>query len=203
MAPKVVDKTEKKRQILQAAIGVFAKTGLANAKMSQIAQAAGIGKGTIYEYFSSKEELFWKAFEVYMEEVEKGLEKRLWGVDDPVDQIRFYISAWGDMLNDAFRDFASIMIEIWAESLRKGQTKGQAMMQEMYAQYRVQIKAILDRGVALGRFKPMNSTIVAAMIIGALDGLFLQWLMEPALFPVGEAMDEFAAIVVDGLTEGD
>ena len=58
MAPKIVDKEAKKTQIIIAATQVFSKLGVAKTKMIDIAQAAGIGKGTIYEYFRSKEEIF-------------------------------------------------------------------------------------------------------------------------------------------------
>lgn len=200
MAPKIVDKSEKKNQILRAAIGVFANTGLANTKMTQIAQAAGIGKGTIYEYFKSKDELFWMAFEIFTEEMGILIERKLLHTEDPVEQLRIYITAWGEMLGNDFRDFANMLIEIWAESMRKGQDKGRARMQEMYHQYRLQIMDILDRGMASGQFKPMNTTAVASMIIGALDGLFLQFVIDRDLFPADVALNEFAAMIVDGLT---
>lgn len=47
-----------KRDILQAALELFAEKGYHNTSMSAIADHAGVGKGTLYWYFSSKEELF-------------------------------------------------------------------------------------------------------------------------------------------------
>lgn len=49
---------EKQTEILQAAIRVFSAHGFEGAKMEYIAKEAGIGKGTVYEYFDSKERLF-------------------------------------------------------------------------------------------------------------------------------------------------
>ena len=48
----------KREKILEAALSVFTKEGFYNAKIEDIAQTAGVGKGTIYEYFKSKQELF-------------------------------------------------------------------------------------------------------------------------------------------------
>ena len=62
MSPKIVDVEEKKKGIIQAAIGIIARRGLAQTKMEDIAQAAEIGKGTLYEYFKSKDEIFQGAF---------------------------------------------------------------------------------------------------------------------------------------------
>jgi len=51
-------KKEKRQLILEAAVQEFARKGYHNTRMEEIAQTAGIGKGTIYEYFESKLKLF-------------------------------------------------------------------------------------------------------------------------------------------------
>ena len=51
-------KTGKREAIIEAAIKVFSTKGYHNTRMEEIAATAGIGKGTIYEYFSSKLQLF-------------------------------------------------------------------------------------------------------------------------------------------------
>src|SRR4030081_191610 len=49
---------ERPKQILDAALAVFAERGLAAARLDDIAKRAGLSKGTIYLYFPNKEELF-------------------------------------------------------------------------------------------------------------------------------------------------
>jgi AcrR family transcriptional regulator len=49
---------ERKEQVLQAAAGVFARKGLADTKIVDIAAAAGISHGLAYRYFGSKWEVF-------------------------------------------------------------------------------------------------------------------------------------------------
>jgi len=49
---------ERKRQILQAALEVFSRKGFGSATIPDIAAEAGVAVGTIYNYFSSKHELF-------------------------------------------------------------------------------------------------------------------------------------------------
>lgn len=49
---------ERPKQILRAALEVFGKTGVARSTLDEIADRAGVSKGTIYLYFPSKEELF-------------------------------------------------------------------------------------------------------------------------------------------------
>ncbi|GEA14307.1 MAG: hypothetical protein PWR22_1235 [Moorella sp. (in: firmicutes)] len=49
---------DKRQQILAAATEIFAARGFYQAKIADIAAAAGVGKGTVYEYFRSKKDLF-------------------------------------------------------------------------------------------------------------------------------------------------
>lgn len=55
---RILPEAERKEMILDAALEVFADVGYANGDVDQIAHLAGIGKGTIYRYFASKEKLF-------------------------------------------------------------------------------------------------------------------------------------------------
>lgn len=55
--PKIVRKHEKKRSIAIAAIDLIAENGLAQTSVESIAMAANVGKGTVYLYFKTKEEI--------------------------------------------------------------------------------------------------------------------------------------------------
>ncbi|EGW39238.1 TetR/AcrR family transcriptional regulator [Desulfosporosinus sp. OT] len=63
----------KQIDILQASIRVFSKHGFDGAKMEYIAKEAGIGKGTVYEYFESKEHLFEEILKFSVREFHLGL----------------------------------------------------------------------------------------------------------------------------------
>ena len=55
------------RQILMAAIDVFARKGLTGAKISDIAQKAGFSQGFVYNYFKSKDDIFTKIVDLASE----------------------------------------------------------------------------------------------------------------------------------------
>ena len=67
--PKRVNKEKKKQRIVNSANKIFARDGYFNAKVEEIAIVADVGKGTIYEYFSSKDELFLNVFNNFKENV--------------------------------------------------------------------------------------------------------------------------------------
>ena len=52
-----------RENIMRAALHVFARHGYERAKLDQVARRAKVGKGTIYNYFKSKDELFEKVQE--------------------------------------------------------------------------------------------------------------------------------------------
>ena len=63
-----LSRDEKKTLIIRAAAGVFAEKGFVKTLMAEVAAAAGIGKGTVYEYFRSKDDLFFAVYESVIQE---------------------------------------------------------------------------------------------------------------------------------------
>ena len=92
MAPRAIQREQKREQILRAALKVFARQGLYNFKVIEIAEQAGVGKVTIYEYFPSKEELMRGAINLMMADYHAFAARRLAGVSAPIDQIRSIIT---------------------------------------------------------------------------------------------------------------
>ncbi|MFW9831435.1 MAG: TetR/AcrR family transcriptional regulator, partial [Candidatus Thorarchaeota archaeon] len=71
--PRVLQdyKLRAKKRIIAAAITVFAKKGYHKAKMTDIAKELGVSKGTLYQYFKSKENLFQAVVQIPLEKVEE------------------------------------------------------------------------------------------------------------------------------------
>ena len=53
-----IEKNDKEIRILEAAQALFGRYGLKKTSIEEIAKSAGLGKGTVYLYFRSKEEIF-------------------------------------------------------------------------------------------------------------------------------------------------
>ena len=97
MSPKIVDKELKKMEILHAAIKVFASKGIPNTKMIDIAREAGIGKGTIYEYFRSKKEIIQETFQAFLQELDQVEEDADTRETDPFSRL-----VWKNSFTDGF-----------------------------------------------------------------------------------------------------
>ena len=55
---RAAKKRETRKAILEAAIGLFSEKGYERTSVDDLARAAGVGKGTIYGYFRTKDEIF-------------------------------------------------------------------------------------------------------------------------------------------------
>src|SRR6185369_3740168 len=84
--------TSKRERILRAAVDVFAQNGYFNAKVSEIAKAAGVADGTIYLYFDGKEDLLITIFREHTRSYLQSLERELANVRAPEQRIRIAIS---------------------------------------------------------------------------------------------------------------
>lgn len=71
----MASKASKKDAIISVASNIFQEKGYHKTKMNEIAQEAGIGKGTIYEYFSSKKELFEEVYIINLQNFYLGFEE--------------------------------------------------------------------------------------------------------------------------------
>lgn len=69
----IVNKEEKRRNIALSCRELLLEHGINSLTISQIAQTAGVGKGTIYEYFENKEDIVFEIITTFIAEHEKRL----------------------------------------------------------------------------------------------------------------------------------
>jgi len=201
MTPKVVDKKEKRKAILNAAMKVFARQGVSNTKIDDIALEAGIGKGTFYEYFKSKSEIISEAFQHLMEQIESEVAKKLYKIPDPVEKIRCLIITWIEVLEKSHIETMEIMLDFWAEGIRHKDYQKEVLfdLKKMYDEYRVFIAAMLVEGIRNKQIKNIDPGITASFILGALDGMMIQWFMDKSIFELSEAAETVCDIIFEGI----
>jgi TetR/AcrR family fatty acid metabolism transcriptional regulator len=200
MTPKIVDKDAKKEEILHAAMQVFAKKGVVKTKMVDIAEFAGIGKGTIYEYFRSKEEIFIAAFHSFFSHMEKGIVEAMNATEDPIEKLKNLVEVSFSNVMEAGAEFHSIMMDFWAEGIRKKDDQVLQMLDlnYIYSEYRKLITEILSDGIKKGVFRKIDTHVISSMFIAALDGIYLQYILDNSLFD----LKEISKVLLDGFLNG-
>ncbi|MFP4081733.1 MAG: TetR/AcrR family transcriptional regulator [Candidatus Aminicenantes bacterium] len=200
--PKIVDKKIKREKILESAISVFAKKGIFKTKIADIAAAADVGKGTIYEYFNSKDEIFLAAFHYVIEKAERVVAKRLSTTGDPLEKLCLLFEAWKEILGSEFKEHMEIMLDFWAEGIRSKDESAAFSLKKIYDENRKLIKNILDDCVEQRKIRPVDTKIAASIIIGTMDGLIVQFITDPRIFSIKKSFDLLAQIVISGLKKG-
>lgn len=197
LMPLVIDKQEKKKDILRSAMKVFAEQGVAHTKMDDVARAAGIGKGTIYEYFSSREELLHLAFEYLMKKINGTVVQKVEAATNPEEKIRAGFMAFFDFSTMKIEDFVDILLDFWSYSIRNNGSASKFWfdMRKMYCE---STSEILSEGIEKGLFKKVDVDKVASALIAAGDGLFLQWMADRQNFDLHGT----ASAVLDAFLNG-
>ncbi|MHC4561511.1 MAG: TetR/AcrR family transcriptional regulator [Planctomycetota bacterium] len=181
--------SDKRRDILAAAAGVFDAHGYSAATIDQVASGAGIAKGSIYNYFRSKQDLFMAVFDDAMAVNEAVVQERLASSADPVDQLLQIFDHWYDRHTN-FKKIGRLVLECWASAAREDSANGQGAMtstfESLYVHWRDLLAEIITQGQQLGKFQSdLAAPIAASVIMATLDGITLQ-----AILGVGVVVDD-------------
>jgi AcrR family transcriptional regulator len=84
----------RREEILDAATQLFAEHGYSGADTQLLADRLGVGKGTLYRYFASKEELFLAAADRVVRKARASVDASMEGIADPLDRIAAAIRAF-------------------------------------------------------------------------------------------------------------
>ena len=198
MAPRPT-KLEKRRRILDAAREVFVQNGFAQTPMSLVAERAGVGKGTLYEYFSSKEDLFAHLVVTACRDSLETLSSAGGQDDDPVQVLR---DAIGFIVNVALRenlDIYRLFYDFWGVSLRH-RLEAQKKLREVEGAFRGFMMALLRRGQDAGSIRPdVDPELWMTGLMAAVDGISLRLIVLGLPLDLDEYARFLNALFVDGL----
>ena len=202
MNPIKIDKDAKREAILKAAQKVFSRKGFNNARIDDVAREAGIGKGTVYEYFASKDDLFFGAFTMFFSQVaELSISDTKLKGEKASDKLTALVNTTSTMFDEMLEYFPLVM-ECWAASASGDHRQKFAdAFKFIYDTYRGEIIKFINEGKKKGEFRSkLDTYAVASGLIGALDGFFLQKWFDPD-FDLEKNSKVFATIVVKGLSK--
>ena len=199
VSTKTTARGEKRPLILQAATEVFAEQGFASVTVAEIADHAGIGKGTVYEYFSSKDELLFAVFE-WMNE---GIFERIHTLLDDGGTIHdrlHRLLGLGARITREQRDMQAVVLDFWSASrgTKVEERYNQACLATFRA-YRRLVADVIREGQAAGELRnEVDADAIAAMVVAAMDGLGVQIFFDRELDP-DTTVAGFAEVLLAGL----
>lgn len=189
---------EKKREVraklLEAAAHHFAEAGLERASVDAISLAAGYAKGTIYNYFPSKRELFGAV----IEEAARRTADRYRAVEVG-DSVREHLLALARADVAVMREEEAFMKVLVREAL-SFRPQSYALVTEHLGPYVMEVEAALRAGVAHGEIRDDRPTAqLALLFVGLLGLMYAQHWGSGGLWP---SLDEVPELVVTSFFDG-
>jgi AcrR family transcriptional regulator len=155
-------------ELLAAAASVIRRRGLENARVADVAEAAGTSAPSVLYYFASKAELLKEALTSAEERFYEDLALELEGIDSPAERLlRIVDSSAGEGDYDA-----ALWMELWARALRDGELA--LTRADLDGRWRRTIAAVVRYGQERGEFGPADPEEFAVLLAALLDGLAVQ-----------------------------
>jgi AcrR family transcriptional regulator len=186
-----------RRAILDAAERVFGTQGFARAKMTEIAERAGLAAGTLYNYFDSKEAIFRALLEERGEELSARLEPIAGGPGDArgklVQLIRStfeYVESHGPML--------TLILQVGGAACtgKSGADPGASRQyRRTLAVYQASLTAATRQGLVRAG---LDVRELAAVLAGAMCGLVRSWLLAGRRGRLGDRADFLVDLFLSG-----
>ena len=175
--PKIVDKDLRRAEIASRVMHLFSIKGYEKCTIREIAESAGIGKGTFYEYYLDKEDILNEIADQMFSQWLQTFKSAIKSEDHPTAKMHALVRV---SLED-FEEFEQLFI-IYLELLRYHLSNPQearymSLLREFMATVRGMIADVIREGQAQKVFKSdTNAEALAGFMFALFDGMYLHHL---------------------------
>lgn len=155
--------SDKRLKILLASKDVFEAMGYHEAKISEIAKVAGVGKGTVYEYFNSKQSLFEEMVIFLIDMGFDMMSKQISEKDNAFDRLKVIQAMEKEISLNHGKLFSLILSRISYAS----ETLKSKFFMTRDRELKL-IEGIIESGIKEGIFKDINTKYFALIFKGAM-----------------------------------
>jgi AcrR family transcriptional regulator len=200
----------KRAAVVAAARTIFAEQGFGPARVGDIADRAGVAKGTVYMHFATKEDLLLEAVLADLGERRARAEALLgaggaWGLAmpaggagaDPAAALRRITATLLAEMPAGAGTGVRLLVDLWTASRERPEllAKAQARMAEIEGQWEGVVAYLIGAGQAAGRFRAGDPRIIARWLTATIDGACWQAPFRTDHDPIRFAADTADALV--------
>ena len=200
---KITDKTKRKelteirqKQILDVAAEVFSKKGFANTQVDEIANLAGLGKGTVYRYFKDKKNLFLSVADRGIETLKDLVLEAMAKEKEPLDKIKKAIETYL-----RFFEKRSTLIGILIHEQSEFQKRIQKRYFAHYYEHINKMEEVFRQGIAKGQIKKIDVRGAIGILTNMLNGLVYMWQIEGRKYPIIKKLPMLLNIYFTGIVK--
>jgi AcrR family transcriptional regulator len=178
--PRVVDENERRQEIRLAARRVFSERGLPGTGLAHVAAAAGMSRANLYHYYPDQVALVRDLADELL-----GEEAALFGAaleqqGSPLERIERLTGAVTDLCAQ-WADVSGLLLQIWA--------RDQGRLRSLLRGLRDDLSSLVREGQRQGEIdRRLDPELAAGVVVALIDGLLLQFLVDPDAFPDPGAM---------------
>jgi TetR/AcrR family fatty acid metabolism transcriptional regulator len=196
--PRADPREARRRANLDSAVRELAEHGFFAARISEIAAGAGVAEGTIYLYFTGKDDLLLTAFREEVNEFCASVQGTLRGDAPFAERLTQFIRMQFESI-EADPSLATVLL---LESRQSSKFYGGAVRDVLRA-YAAAIDELLESGRAQGTLRPdADVPLARRMLIGALEEIELDWLLRDRSRPLAALAPQVAETFYRGLAAG-
>jgi AcrR family transcriptional regulator len=189
------------QSIQEATMRVIARKGMAAATMQEIAEAAGVAKGTIYLYFRDRDELVEKTFESAMGQLMLQIDQALEQDIAFEQKIRAVMTAQLSFFaqnREFFRLYLSLRMP---EGTPARQRRQKRTCQPQYRNRVQKLATVLDDAIERGEIRRVDSYRLALFIMEGSTAVILERLSEESSPAEDADVDFITGLILDGIRE--
>jgi AcrR family transcriptional regulator len=178
LTDRSIAQEERRRQILDAAVRVFARTGYHGSRVGDIAEEAGVAHGLLYHYFTSKEAVLQTIFR----ENWGALIERFRAVEAADEPAREKLQGIAKILLRTWRNDPALVTVMVREVARSQQLQGQ--VEEVREAFAI-VQRVIEEGQAAGDFRSdLDARLASWVVYGGLEEVLTGWVL--GQLPAGE-----------------
>jgi AcrR family transcriptional regulator len=170
----IVDKEKKRRDIAIACTDLLLEKGLKKLTISEIAKTAGIGKGSVYDYFTNKEAVVFEITRNLIQEHHEDLNNRS-NENTSCREKALYLF---DFYLCEFKDYTQhleVYKEYIAATLSNGDLAMLAFNKECTDFIQQILTQIIQQGISKGQLNPISKNLIAGMLASERGFLLMDW----------------------------
>lgn len=189
--------SDKYQRILDAAVSVIAEKGFHVARISDIADRAGVADGTIYLYFKNKDEILMAAINSAFDAFVKDARAQLATISSPSLKLRHLIEMHLCRLGEN-RNLAVV----FQMELRQSARFLEAFSHQHMVEYFGIVRDAIREGQRQKIFREdLDEKIAARCLFGAVDEMVTSWVLAEREYPLVEVAEKVANIILLGLEQ--
>lgn len=178
---------------------VIARRGMSAATMQEIAEEAGVAKGTIYLYFRDRDELVEKTFERAITELHQRVDSALESEGSFEQKLRSLLAAKFEFFRENREFFRLYMSLRFPEGSPQQQRRQKRTCQPQYRSRIERMSEVLEKAMARGEIRRMDPMRLALLIIEGSNAIVIERVMEESPPSESDDIDLIARAILEGI----